>query len=68
MIEAADGRADVRTVWAHGYHSALRGFDETSPPVTVESLVEFVERLTRGCETSPSRLWIQAVGELAERR
>jgi len=65
LVEADDGGADVRTVWAHGYYSALRGYDETSAPVTVQSLMDFVERLTSGCEATPGKLWIHAVKELA---
>jgi hypothetical protein len=64
LVEAEDGRADVRTVWGHGYYSALRGFDESSAPVTVQSLVEFVERLENACDAAPDKLWIRAVKEL----
>ena len=64
LVEAGDGRADVRTVWAHGYYSALRGFDENSAPVTVQALVVFVDRLKSGCEVTPGKLWIHAVKEL----
>lgn len=66
LVGAADGRADVRTVWAHGYYSALRGFDESSAPVTVQLLMDFVGQLTSRCEAEPEKLWIQAVKELAE--
>jgi len=64
LIEADDGRADVRTVWGHGYYSALRGFDENSAPVNVQTLVEFVDRLQSACVAAPGKLWIQAVREL----
>jgi hypothetical protein len=64
LVAADDGRADVRTVWAHGYYSALRGHDENSAPVTVQSLVEFVDRLESVCAAAPGKLWIHAVKEL----
>ena len=54
---------DART-FAHGYYSALRGFDETSAPVSVQSLMDFVDGLTSGCEAAPGKLWIHAIKEL----
>ena len=56
IVEEEDGRGDVRTVWAHGYYSALRGIDENSPPITGEAVVKFAAQLEKACEQEPKRL------------
>ncbi len=65
LVEAEDGRSDVHTVWAHGYHSALRGVDETyREPMTFETLLEFAERLQQTCRNDPAQLFLTAVREV----
>jgi len=64
IVDLEDGRGDVRTVWAHGYYSALRGIDENSPPVTAQMVVEFAERLETVCTEDPDKLLIAALKEV----
>ena len=64
LLELEDGRSDVRTVWAHGYYSALRGVDENSPPVTARSVIEFAQHLQKTCRENPTKLFITAIKEV----
>lgn len=64
LVDQEDARADVRTVWAHGYHSALRGIDETSAPITAQTVVTFAERLHKICREKPAKLFLVAVKEV----
>ena len=65
LVEAEDGRADVHTVWAHGYHSALQGVDETHrEPLTFETLLQFAQQLQQTCSADPDKLFLSAVKEL----
>ena len=62
LVEAEDGRSDVHTVWAHGYHSALTGVDETyRDPLTFETLLEFAQQLQQVCSRNPEQLFLSAV-------
>ena len=65
LVDDEDPRADVHTVWAHGYHSALRGVDENSKPITFQTLVDFAKGLQKLCRESPKKLFIRAVKEVA---
>ena len=64
LVDDEDPRADVRTVWAHGYHSALDGVDENSSPITFQTVVEFADRLQKSCREKPNKLFIGAVKEV----
>ncbi len=64
IVELEDGRGDVRTVWAHGYHSARRGVDENSAPLTAQMVVDFGQRLENICKRNPDNLFIAAVKEV----
>ena len=64
LVDQEDPRADVRTVWAHGYHSALQGVDETSAPITFQTVVTFAERLQKICREKPTKLFFVAVKEV----
>ena len=59
-----DPRADVRTVWAHGYYSALRRLDEASKLITSQTLIDFAGRLQKSCREDPARLFIRALKAL----
>jgi hypothetical protein len=64
IVDLEDGRGDVRTVWAHGYYSALHGIDEKSPPVTAQMVIAFAERLEGVCKKDPEKLLIVALKEV----
>ena len=64
ILEAADGRAAVRIVWAHGYHSGLRGVNTESPPVTWMDIQNFANRLEESCRADPSKLCLLAIREI----
>ena len=64
IVELEDGRSDVRTVWAHGYYSALHGVGENSPPLTAQMVVAFAQRLEEICRENPSKLFITAIKEV----
>lgn len=65
VVEARDGRADVYLVWAHGFHAATAGIDETNaPPMTSRTVEEFGERLQKACREDPKGLWIKVVRSL----
>ncbi len=64
IVDADDGRADVRIVWAHGYYSALRGFDTDSPPVTWKDVDGFARRLEQICRAKPNKLFLTAIREV----
>jgi len=64
LVDLADGRSDVRMVWAHGYNSALGGVDESSPPITSKMIVEWAERLEKICRDNPDKLFFTAIKEI----
>ena len=64
VIDADDGRGDVRIVWAHGYYSAQRGFDEESNPITWREVHEFALKLEKICRDQPRKLFLVAVKEV----
>ena len=64
LVDEEDGRSDVRTVWAHGYSSALKGIDETTGAFSVAEGVEFGTKLLEHCRANPNKLWIVAVKEI----
>lgn len=64
LLEAEDGRSEVRTVWAHGYHSALKGVDQNSPPISVSDLLEFSGRLEDRCRQEPEALFFKVLKQL----
>ncbi len=70
IVELQDGRGDVRTVWAHGYYTGLRGVGSDSPPLTGEAVIAFATRLHEACRKRPTALFFDVVADLAmeERR
>ena len=65
VIEAEDGRGDVVNLWAHGYHSALSGVDQTTETaITWRRLNEFVARLDRVCREKPETLFLAAIRDI----
>ena len=65
VVELEDGRGDVRTVWAHGYYSAMTGVDADSAPLSGEAVGEFAERLDEACRERPQGLFINVLRDLA---
>ena len=70
IVDLDDGRGDVRTVWAHGYYTGLRGIGSDSPPLTGEAVIAFAARLDETCRKKPSALFFDVISDLAieERR
>lgn len=65
VVDAQDGRADVLLVWAHGYHAATVGVDDTNaPPMTWRTVEEFGERLQKACRHDPKALWLKVIRDL----
>lgn len=64
LVEEEDGRSDVRTIWAHGYYSALKGVDENSPTLNAQKLLEFSQRLESKCSQEPKTLFIRVLKKL----
>jgi hypothetical protein len=60
LVDAEDGRADVATVWAHGYHSALDGLD-TDQPVTGKMVEAYGKRLEEACKAKPDSLFLPTI-------
>ena len=66
VVELEDGRGDVRTVWAHGYYSALTGVDADSPPLTGNDVGEFAVKLDAACRERPQSIFINVLRDLAK--
>ncbi len=66
IVELEDGRGDVRTVWAHGYYTGLRGIGSDSPPLTGEAVIAFAARFDETCRRRPSALFFDVLGDLAD--
>jgi HdeA/HdeB family len=60
LVEAEDGRADVATVWAHGYHSALDGLDPDQA-VTGKMVEAYGKRLEETCRAQPDSLFLSTI-------
>jgi len=65
IVELEDGRGDVRTVWAHGYYSGLRGIGSDSPPLTGAAVIAFASRLDEACRSRLSGLFFETIADLA---
>jgi hypothetical protein len=65
LVDLEDGRADIVTVWAHGYYNGMRGVDEDSATETWISVEAFSEQLLKTCEREPDKLFIAVVKEVA---
>jgi HdeA/HdeB family len=63
-VEADDGRSEVVTVWAHGFYTARHALEDQNEPITWRTVAAFASRLSKACEASPNKLWIEAVKQV----
>jgi hypothetical protein len=55
------GISEAQMVWGHGWSSGRKGLDRTSPPVSVQMIGGFADRLLARCRANPQQLWMDAV-------
>jgi hypothetical protein len=48
-------------VWAHGYHSGLKGIDFEARPVSLEAMVDLTKRTIDECSHHPDMLFHSAI-------
>jgi hypothetical protein len=60
LVRLDDGRYEVRTVWFHGFHTALHDPD-LKGDVTQEALTRFEKRLEEACQDDPDQLMVDLV-------
>lgn len=68
LVELEDGRSDIVTVWAHGYHAGMLGVDDKAGPDRWISVEEFSGQLLKACQSDPEELFINAVKKTAQVR
>jgi hypothetical protein len=66
LIDLEDGRSDIVTVWAHGYHAGMRGIDEKSGPGGWIGVEAFSAQLLKVCQSNPEELFINAVKQTGQ--
>lgn len=65
LVDLEDGRAEIVTVWAHGYYHGMRGMNESSTTGMWLSVEAFSEQLIKTCKHDPEKLFIDAVRQIA---
>ena len=68
LVELEDGRSDMVTVWAHGYHAGMRGIDQKAGSGSWIGVEEFSGRLLKICRAAPEELFINAVKKTVQPR
>jgi hypothetical protein len=65
LVDLEDGRAEIVTVWAHGFYHGMRGTNESSDTGMWMSVEDFSEELLKTCKREPEKLFIAVVKEMA---
>jgi endonuclease/exonuclease/phosphatase family metal-dependent hydrolase len=55
------GISEAQMVWGHGWVSGRQGLDRTAPPISVQTIVGFADRLLAACRAEPTRLWMDTL-------
>jgi hypothetical protein len=56
--------ASMIMVWAHGYHSGLKGINFEARPVSMEAMIELTKSAIGECRNHPDMLFHTAVSKL----